>query len=347
MADENKSTTVSFDMEDQNIQSTPENKEEFELTGTPENIETNSKPEDINIESTGNNPPVLNNEPEYDVNAIYSFLRDNNIAPVLGNDDKIENIKDIANYITQHNNKFIQDTIQQELSQYPQQYQDLFNYVKNGGRVEDFVQSYSTTYTELNPDMLKGNLDLQKQIMEDYYRYTTQWDDKMIKITVGKYNDDEVKDISKNMLEQLKGFEYQQKQQLFEQQQQQQAAVKEYWDNLYADYDKQINELNKIGDMDFTERDKVEVRDLLFNNKTFNKLNTEFDKYRLPLAILDKYGLLDDINKLSQLLNKPGTTSYNFVKQNTQNNTKSEGFDFNIVNPKDNNNKGSKVDFIF
>jgi len=300
-------------------------------------IKNNEDPTIIN-----NDEPIINEneipiQPEnYDVNEIYNFLKDSGIAPEKEAELEFKSIQDLSNYISQKNNQIIEDRLKSELQQYPSQYQDLFEYLRNGGKVENFVNNYETTYSEIDISVLKNNIDLQKQVIEDYYRSTTQWNDKLINMTINKYSDDEIKDLSKNMLEQLKTFEYQSKEELFKQQQKEQNEYKQYQQNLIMNYNKEIDQMNKIGDLELTIKDKSEIKDLLFSNKTYNKLSSNFDKYRLQLSILDKYGLLDDINKLSMILNTPNKNkNYNF-KKNNNGNTNNDILEMNLLNSNDN-----------
>lgn len=346
---------ISFDVDE-----TVKNNDDTDTSGTTDELnrnmtsESNLQLENENIiddtpDNLSQGDVDLQSDDGYNVSEIYTFLKDSGIAPEVEDLNNIKDINDVARIIDEHRQKVINDTIQKELEEYPQNYKDLFEYVKNGGKVDDFVNNYKDSYTDLDINSLRGNTELQEKAIFNYYKATTNWDDDFIKTNVDKFSNDEKVEMSKKAVLELKNIESYHKQQLIEQQQQQQQQAEEYRKQMINEYNKNIDEMKVLGNLELTIKDKNEIKDYLFNDVTYNKLNSDFEKYRLNLAILDKYGLLDDPSKLSEMIGSGSNKKYNFKRQsgqNKQSSQKGDGFDFDLIT-ESLGNQGDKIDLTF
>ena len=221
---EDKKVNIEFTEE----QSTEET--QVEQSSNPESEITESEIKD-NIESTPETKDELTENQdtsqetlqpgEYDVNEIFRFLADNGVINPGDNQPELKSIEDVAKYVYDNNQTLIRQEVQRELENYPQSYKDLFEYVRNGGKIDDFVNSYKDSYSTLDPIMLKGNTDLQRKVMRDYYKSTTQWSDNMIDTQLSKFDDDEIAKLSKTTLNELKNIELQRQTELRQSQEQQ------------------------------------------------------------------------------------------------------------------------------
>jgi len=319
-----------FEEQEQEIRNTPN----LNQTNSESSDQLNNEQSESEIDNTNNNE----DGDDYDIEGLYNFFKDNNIVPDKPEGQTFENINDLANFIFKNNSDLIEQGVQSQLEQVNSTYRDLFNYVKNGGDVQQFVNNYSNSYNELDVKMLSQNIDLQKQVVKDYYRNTTNWNDNMIDKQLSKFDDTEIAEMSKQSLNTLKQIEINNKQQLIQQQQQQELQQKQYYDNLTIEYNKQLDELTKLGSHDITIKEKESIRSNLFNNVTYNKLSENFDKYRLNLAILDNYGLLDNPNALSEII-KTNKQKYNFKKKSTSKHQDNTGIDLDIITNQNANNE--------
>ena len=294
-----------------------------------------------NEESPSTEQPITTSENDFDYGGMYDFFKDSGIVEEIEDKTVIKSWQDLSQMIYKKQETEIQTGIEQRLSTMNDTYKDLFTYLDNGGNLQEFVKTYNDDYDKVDASQLKDNDVLQDKIIYDYYKFTTQWDDKMIRTMMGKLNDDEKIGMAKTSLHTLKQIQTQQKQELLNQQQVQVAKQTEQKTQLLSNYKQQIASLNKVGDLEMTVTDKKEIENLLFNDVTYNKLSNDFEKYRLQLVILDKFGLLDDINKLTNIIKQSPNKTYN-VKRN--NNESSKGiddiqFEFLENKPTQNNNK--------
>jgi len=341
-----KKIQIDFSDSEDNINENENENIQTEVDDVEKNIEATPETpvDDIKIDKTEPDNIEIQSPGEYDVNEIFRFLSENGVVDVGDTPPELNSIDDVAKYVYNNNQKLITEQVEKELNTYPQSYQDLFKYVKNGGNVQDFTNSYKDSYSTLDQSMLKGNTELQRKVMKDYYKTTTQWSDDMINTQLSKFNDDEISKLSKTTLSELKTIEQNKQLELKNQQDKQIAKQQEDINLLMEVYHKSIDELKSIGNIPLTINDKKVIEDNLFNNKTYNKLTSDFEKYRMNLSILDSYGLLDDINKITDLLNsKTNSKKYNFKKSMKK--TTDDDFNINIRKPTD--TQKDKVAFIF
>jgi len=115
----------------------------------------------------------------------------------------------------------------------------LFNHLKNGGKVSDFVDTFSTDYS--NVDIKDDNV--QKQVLKEYYRRTTKLDNAKIDSKIKKLEDGLLLESeASDALDQINLMD-KEKKEAFKQQIQQETIdnkkrVKEYIDGVKTYVDK-------------------------------------------------------------------------------------------------------------
>lgn len=141
--------------------------------------------------------------------------------------------------------------------------QQLDEYVKNGGKFEDFYgkQQQSLSYDNLDME----DEDNQKAVVSELLRYGG-YTDEQIKNKISRYEDaDMLEDESADALDRLKAI----KQHEIEIAQQQQAAYlqqqEEQSRQFYTDCMSQINNLSSIRGVQIPKEDRAKLADYIFN----------------------------------------------------------------------------------
>lgn len=300
-------------------------------------------------EQTNEQPPIIEGEPivdlpikpqeesgvegDYNIGELYKFLNDSNIAPDIENIEDIKTIDDLSNILQRNRTETVAEQVQRQLESKTSAYKDLFNYLDKGGNINTFLEQYNNSYDSVNETMLKDNGVLQDKVIYDYYKNSTRWDDTMIKTQMSKLNDDEKIEMSKTMLNGLKQIEADNKATIITQQQESYQKQQQAQKELLGSYKEALNNMNEVGDLKLTPDNKKELENLMFNDVTYNKLNTDFEKYRMNLAILDMYGLLDDPGKITKIQSS-NNKAYNFKNNKKSNVYKDEQISFTLLEPK-------------
>lgn len=141
--------------------------------------------------------------------------------------------------------------------------QQLDEYVKNGGKFEDFYEKQQTSLSYDNLDM--DNETNQKNVISELLRYNG-YTDEQIKNKIERYEDaDMLEEESEDALSRLKTIkkqqiEYEQQQQLLymQQQEEQQKA-------FYTQCMNQINNLQSIQGIQIPASDRAKLADYIFN----------------------------------------------------------------------------------
>lgn len=141
--------------------------------------------------------------------------------------------------------------------------QQLDEYVKNGGKFEDFYgkQQQSLSYDNIDMD----DEDNQKAVVSELLRYSG-YTDEQIKNKISRYEDaDMLEDESADALDRLKTI----KQHELEIAQRQQAAYlkqqEEQSKQFYTDCMNQINSLSSIRGVQIPKEDRAKLADYIFN----------------------------------------------------------------------------------
>ena len=330
-----------------------------EITQTPED-EIKQQPDNINTEQEINtevdneennneeNKENENNE-DYDLNELYKFLKDSAIVQSTDTEENLEfnSINELSEYLYETQQKQIENKVQEEINKYTGTYKDLFDFVKNGGKVEDFVQSYKDSYSTLDYAVVKNNSDLQYKILKDYYKQSTQWDNNMINKHLEKFSDDEIKEMSKSALTHLKDYEENSKKELLEKQKAEIEQQNKYYADLINNYENQLKEIDTFMGQQISQNEKNKIKNNLVNNVTYNKLVENFDKYRLTLVMLDNMGLIDEPQKIAEKFKNNSKTKYNFKKSKKTNNKNNEDMMIDLILPENTDNQKVKPSFIF
>lgn len=141
--------------------------------------------------------------------------------------------------------------------------QQLDEYVKNGGKFEDFYgkQQQSLSYDNLDME----DEDNQKAVVSELLKYSG-YTDEQIKNKISRYEDaDMLEEESEDALDRLKTI----KQHELEMAQQQQAAYlqqqEEQSKQFYTDCMNQINSLSSIRGVQIPKEDRAKLADYIFN----------------------------------------------------------------------------------
>ena len=172
-------------------------------------------------------------------------------------EDRPLTVDDLTNYMR----KVVQ---QNSIPQYAdERIQQLDEYVKNGGKFEDFYGKQQQSLSYDNIDM--EDEDNQKAVVSELLRYNGYTDDQ-IKNKISRYEDaDMLEEESADALDMLKQI----KQHELEMAQQQQAAYlqqqEEQSRQFYNDCMNQINSLSSIRGVQIPKEDRHKLADYIFN----------------------------------------------------------------------------------
>lgn len=172
-------------------------------------------------------------------------------------EDRPLTVDDLTNYMR----KVVQ---QNSVPQYAdERIQQLDEYVKNGGKFEDFYGKQQQSLSYDNIDM--EDEDNQKAVVSELLRYNGYTDDQ-IKNKISRYEDaDMLEEESADALDMLKQI----KQHELEMAQQQQAAYlkqqEEQSKQFYNDCMNQINSLSSIRGVQIPKEDRPKLADYIFN----------------------------------------------------------------------------------
>lgn len=160
---------------------------------------------------------------------------------------------------------YMREVVQQNsVPQYAdERIQQLDEYVKNGGKFEDFYGKQQQTLSYDNMDM--EDEDNQKAVVSELLRYSGYTDDQ-IKNKISRYEDaDMLEEESADALDRLKQI----KQHELEMAQQQQAAYlqqqEEQSKQFYNDCMNQIKSLSSIRGVQIPKEDRAKLADYIFN----------------------------------------------------------------------------------
>ena len=172
-------------------------------------------------------------------------------------EDRPLTVDDLTNYM--------REVVQQNsVPQYAdERIQQLDEYVKNGGKFEDFYSKQQQSLSYDNMDM--EDEDNQKAVVSELLRYSGYTDDQ-IKNKISRYEDaDMLEEESADALDRLK----QSKQHELEMAQQQQAAYlqqqEEQSKQFYNDCMNQIKSLSSIRGVQIPKEDRAKLADYIFN----------------------------------------------------------------------------------
>jgi hypothetical protein len=180
------------------------------------------------------------------------------------------------------------------------QTQQLIQHLEAGGKVSDFQQVYASDYTSVKEETVLSAKDTMRNTVRDFYRKTTAWDDNKINKLIQRHEDlDELKDEAKSALVGLRNIEKQEREQLALQTQQQRIAQEQQEKQRVVFINNEINSLKEFAGIPINKKVRDQVISNVYEDRTFNKINSDLDKYRVRLAVLDSLGILDNDTTLT------------------------------------------------
>lgn len=185
------------------------------------------------------------------------------VAESLGWD--VEDIKDSERPVTVDELvQYMHDTVEQNsIPQYAdERIQQLDEYVKNGGRFEDF---YSIQQKELELDSLDIEDEASQKAVVREYLLASGYSDQEASRKIERYEDaDLLQDEAEDALGKLKSYREAQAQQLAEQQAQYRAQQEEQSRAFYEDVTNKINKLTQIRGISVPKEDRAALYNYIF-----------------------------------------------------------------------------------
>lgn len=185
------------------------------------------------------------------------------VAESLGWD--VEDIKDSERPVTVDELvQYMHDTVEQNsIPQYAdERIQQLDEYVKNGGRFEDF---YSIQQKELELDSLDIEDEASQKAIVREYLIASGYSDQEASRKIERYEDaDLLQDEAEDALGKLKSYREAQAQQLAEQQAQYRAQQEQQSRAFYEDVTNKINKLTQIRGISVPKEDRAALYNYIF-----------------------------------------------------------------------------------
>lgn len=170
-------------------------------------------------------------------------------------DERPKNVDELVDYI-----KNIVET--NSVPEYAdERIEQLDQYVKNGGKFEDFYQTQQRTMSYDNIDIEDGSN--QKQVVRDYYKLQGM-SDEQINRKIERYEDaDMLEDEATDAVNYLKAYEEQQAQYMAQQQEAQRQAQEQQAMQFAQDLTNGINSLTNIRGISIPKEDKKALYDYI------------------------------------------------------------------------------------
>ena len=249
---DNKNVTGDPNAHDDNTD-VPDNILNNTSTTTVDNNEQDDDDDNNVVDNTDDNQTVDPGEAEQ-IGAFFDAFAEANGWSVT-DDEKPKSVEDLVDYI--------KDVVDENST--PQYADDriakLDQYVKNGGRFEDFYQTQQKSMSLDNVDM--EDESNQKAVVRDYYKLQGM-SDEQISRKIERYEDaDMLEDEAADALNYLKGYEQQQQEYLAQQQetqrQQQEQQAAQFMDDLTTS----INGLTNIRGIAIPKEDRKALFDYI------------------------------------------------------------------------------------
>ena len=170
-------------------------------------------------------------------------------------DERPKNVDELVDYI-----KNVVET--NSVPEYAdERIEQLDQYVKNGGKFEDFYQTQQRTMSYDNIDI--GDESNQKQVVRDYYKLQGM-SDEQINRKIERYEDaDMLEDEATDAVNYLKAYEEQQAQYMAQQQEAQRQAQEQQAMQFAQDLTNGINSLTNIRGISIPKEDKKALYDYI------------------------------------------------------------------------------------
>ena len=222
-------------------------------TTTVDNSEEDETEEEVVIDNPDNNQIVDPGEAEQ-IGAFFDAFAEANGWSVT-DDEKPKSVEDLVGYI--------KDVVDENSTP---QYADeriakLDQYVKNGGRFEDFYQTQQRSMSFDNIDM--EDESNQKAVVRDYYKLQGM-SDEQISRKIERYEDaDMLEDEAADAVSYLKAYEQQQQEYLAQQQEAQRQAQEQQAAQFMNDLTTSINGLTNIRGIAIPKEDRRALYDYI------------------------------------------------------------------------------------
>lgn len=173
----------------------------------------------------------------------------------VGEDERPKNVDELVDYI-----KNVVET--NSVPEYAdERIEQLDQYVKNGGKFEDFYQTQQRTMSYDNIDI--EDESNQKQVVRDYYKLQGM-SDEQINRKIERYEDaDMLEDEATDAVNYLKAYEEQQAQYMAQQQEAQRQAQEQQAMQFAQDLTNGINSLTNIRGISIPKEDKKALYDYI------------------------------------------------------------------------------------
>ena len=222
-------------------------------TTTVDNSEEDETEDEVVIDNPDNNQAVDPGEAEQ-IGAFFDAFAEANGWSVT-DDEKPKSVEDLVDYI--------KDVVDENSTP---QYADeriakLDQYVKNGGRFEDFYQTQQRSMSFDNIDM--EDESNQKAVVRDYYKLQGM-SDEQISRKIERYEDaDMLEDEAADAVTYLKAYEQQQQEYLAQQQEAQRQAQEQQAAQFMNDLTTSINGLTNIRGIAIPKEDRRALYDYI------------------------------------------------------------------------------------
>ena len=230
------------------------------LNNTSDNNKQDSEQDQQNTESDQTDDQTQNENTEDDpgeaeqIGAFFDAFAEAN-GWSIDEDEKPKNVDELVDYI-----KNIVET--NSVPEYAdERIEQLDQYVKNGGKFEDFYQTQQRTMSYDNIDI--EDESNQKQVVRDYYKLQGM-SDEQINRKIERYEDaDMLEDEATDAVNYLKAYEEQRAQYMAQQQEAQRQAQEQQAIQFAQDLTNGINSLTNIRGINIPKEDKKALYDYI------------------------------------------------------------------------------------
>lgn len=193
-------------------------------------------------------------------------------SEALGWDVEDENKPNTVDELIDYVKELVEENSQPDYSD--NRVKELDEYLKNGGKFEDFygLQSKETSYENVDLD----DVDNQKSIIKDYLQMSG-FNDEQIKRKIDRFEEaGMLQDEASDNLELLKEYKKNEKEQLLEEQRAQQEEYENKQKTLIQEITSNINNLTEVRGINVPAEDRKKLLDYAF--KTDANGRTQFQK---------------------------------------------------------------------
>lgn len=223
--------------------------------------------------------------------AFASKLIEDEILLSLEEGENIETEEDLVNHVSKTRDYLVEDIIKEANTKS----YGAVDFFLNGGTPEEFAKQFGSkpkSVLNYKEEDITDNEDIQREVLENYYKKTTKFNDKKIKKLIDNDIDlgepDEILEAYNKLVELDK-----EEKEAFKQESE---ARKVKQRKQQEQFNRSMQE-NTLNTSEFIPGRKLkkDVKEKVLNNipDTWKKVNEDLSKYAPILSYLDYYGLLD------------------------------------------------------